>query len=139
MTISDTAETGYILEVDLTYPRHLHVLHNQYPLAVEHLTITPDMLSPQSLSIAEKLNRTPAPCQKLVPNLRDKQRYVVHYRNLQLYCSLGMVVTRIRRVMAFRQTAWLKPYIECNIRLRKLAQTTFEKDFFKLLSNSCYG
>ena len=94
LSISDNASTGYILEVDLTYPPHLHDLHNDYPLAVERLTVTPDMLSPRSKFIAERLGRKPTSCEKLVPNLMDKQHYVVHYRNLQLYCSLGMIVTQ---------------------------------------------
>ena len=46
MNMSDEQQTGYILEVDLEYPKHLHESHNSFPLAPEHLTITEAMLSP---------------------------------------------------------------------------------------------
>jgi hypothetical protein len=46
LALTDDQETGYILEVDLEYPEHLHESHNSFPLAPEHLKINEDMLSP---------------------------------------------------------------------------------------------
>ena len=37
--------------------------------------------------------------QKLVPNLMDKNYYVVHYRNLQLYLSLGTKLKNVHRIL----------------------------------------
>ncbi|GBL85266.1 hypothetical protein AVEN_145574-1, partial [Araneus ventricosus] len=136
----DDATTGYILEVDMEYPPELHDLHNNYPLAPERMTITPDMLSPTALNILNEMNIKPAlKSEKLVPNLYNKQNYVLHYRNLKLYLSLGLKLTKIHRVMKFTQRCWLKDYINFNTEQRKHAKTAFEKDFFKLLNNAVYG
>ena len=124
---------GYVLEVDLEYPDHLHDRHNDYPLAVEHLTVTRDMLSEYNAeSLFDKQS-----C--LVPNLHNKVKYVTHIKNLKLYKQLGMVVTKIHRVLEFQQFPWLKSYINFNTDKRKAATSDFEKDFFKLMSNSVYG
>ena len=99
--VADDAEDGYILEVDLEYLAHLHVAHNDYTLAPEKMHITRDMLSPY------QLNNFPVThgCEKLVPNLHDKTKYVLHYRNLKLYLKHGMKLTKIHRVIKFRQSA----------------------------------
>ena len=71
--LSNWRTESCILEVDLECPKELHNLHNDYPLAPERL----------------KVNKT----EKLIPNLNDKKKYVVHYENLKLYESLGMKIT----------------------------------------------
>jgi hypothetical protein len=139
MGVAEDADYGYILEVDLDYPARLHDSHNCYPLAVERVKLTRDMLSPTAVSLNEQLGRKYTSSEKLVPNLNDKTKYVVHYRNLQLYLHHGMVLCKIHQVIKFRQTPWLEPYISKNTDLRKMAKSTFEKDFFKLLNNSMYG
>ncbi|KFM82189.1 hypothetical protein X975_00680, partial [Stegodyphus mimosarum] len=75
---------------------------------------------------------------KLVPNLFPKQRYVLHYRNLKLHVFLGLQVTKIRRILKFKQFPWLKSYIAFNTEQRKRAKTSFEKDLFKLLNNAVF-
>ena len=77
--------------------------------------------------------------EKLVPNLRDKERYVPHYRNLQLYLSLGMRLTKVHRALRFEQSPWMEPYIQMNTELRKKATSDFEKDLYKLMNNSVFG
>ena len=111
-------EIGYILEVDLDYPKGLHDDHSDYPLAPEHLTINK--------------------CRKLTPNLQHKLNYIVHIDNLQYYISKGLVLKKIHRVVKFNQSAWLKPYIEKNSKLRQMAKNEFEKDYYKLLNNAFY-
>ena len=74
--------------------------------------------------------------EKLTPNLMAKQQYVLHYRNLQLYLSLGMRLTKVHRILRFRQAPWMRSYIDFNTELRKSSTTDFEKDFYKLLNNA---
>jgi hypothetical protein len=76
---------------------------------------------------------------KLVPNLRNKERYIVHYRNLKLYLSLGMRLKKIHRALRFNQRPWMEPYIKHNTELRKRATNDFEKDLYKLMNNSVFG
>ena len=85
---------GYILEVQLKYPEGLHKLHNDYPLAPEKLAITYDVLD-YCKEIADEYGTKVGNVKKLVPNLGDKTNYVLHCRNLQLYWSLGMKLTKI--------------------------------------------
>ncbi|XP_048582217.1 uncharacterized protein LOC125561810 [Nematostella vectensis] len=108
-----------ILEVDLEYPHHLHDLHNDYPLA------------PESIGLGK--------VDKLVPNLNDKTKYVIHHETLRLYVSFGLKVTKIHRGVTFEESAWLEPYIDLNTDLRAKATNDFEKDFFKLMNNSVFG
>ena len=136
--IPDDSE-GYILEVDLKYPKELHDLHNDYPLAPEKMKICPEMLSPYCKQLSDDLNLGSVAIPKLVPNLNDKTNYIVHYRNLKLYLALGMEVTRIHRVLVFQQSPWLKAYIDFNTERRKHAANDFEKDFYKLMNNAVFG
>ena len=94
-TVTDEADTGYILEVDLEYPPELHDLHSDYPVAPEKMKITHEMLAPYQQNLKEKLGYKPTKAEKLVPNLWNKQKYVIHYRNLKQYLSLGMKLTKI--------------------------------------------
>ena len=76
---------------------------------------------------------------KLVPNLGNKTNYVLHYRNLQLYLSLGMKLTKIHRVLKLKQFDWMEEYIDFHTEKRMNAVNSFEKYFFKLMINSVYG
>ena len=136
---NDESEKGLILEVDLEYPEESHDLHNDYPLAAEKIKVTEDMLSPYCREIAEKFKVKVGLVKKLVPTLSNKEKYVLHYRNLQLYMSLGLKLTKIHRALEFNQSPWLKPYIDFNTKKRAEAKNSFEKDFFKLMNNSVFG
>ena len=108
-----------VLEVDLEYPEDLHDLHNDYPLAPERLKT--------------------GGVEKLIPNLWNKSKYIIHHKTLKLYESLGLKIMRIHRGIKFEESAWLKPYITLNTDLRTNARNDFEKDFFKLMNNSVFG
>ena len=108
-----------ILEVDLEYPRSLHDLHNDYSLASEQMNI----------------NKV----KKLIPNLGDKEKYVLYYENLEQYESLGLTIKKIHRGIRFEESQWLEKYIALNTKLRTAAENEFEKDFFKLMNNSVFG
>ena len=112
--------TPCILEVDLTYPEELHDLHNDYPLCPERVECDKGV-------------------KKLIPNLRNKNNYVVHYKTLMQYLSLGMELKKIHRGIKFIESDFLKPYIDKNTNLRTQAKNNFEKDFFKLMNNSVFG
>ena len=101
MSISKKSPIGFFLEVDLEYPDELHELHNDYPLAPEKLAVSSDMLSKYCKKIADKYEIKVGDVKKLIPNLGNKTNYVVYYRNLQLYLSLGMKLTKIHRVLEF--------------------------------------
>ena len=88
--------------------------------------------------IADKYEIKVGDVNKLIPNLGIKTNYVVHYRNLQLYLSLGMKLTKIHRVLKFKQSDWMKKYIDFNSEKRMNATNDFEKYFFKLMTNSVY-
>ena len=75
----------------------------------------------------------------MIPNLVNKSKYVLHYRNLQLYLSLGMKLTKIYKVLQFKQSNCMKKYIDFNTEKRKNATDDFKKDLFKLMINSVYG
>ena len=110
---------GCVLEVDLEYPSHLHDDHNDYPLAPEKLTING--------------------VDKLTPNLQDKKNMVLHAASLQQYRSLGMKLQKIHRGIKFHEEEYMKPFIELNTKMRTAAKNAFEKNFYKLMSNSVYG
>ena len=130
---------GLILEVDLEYPQELHDLHNDYPLAPEKTKVSSGMLSEYCKKIADKYNISIGLVNKLIPTLRDKEGYVLHYRNLQLYLDLGLKIKKVHRELKFDQSPWLKQYIDFNTEKRKHAKNSFEKDFFKLMNNSVFG
>ena len=133
---------GYILEVDLEYPKELHGLHNDYPMAPEVMNVKADMLSDKQIEIYDFLNHTKPTDEKtnkLVLNLNDKEKYVIHIRTLQFYLKQGLKLKKIHRAIKFEQKEVLKPYIEFNTEKRKNARNDFEKDVYKLMNNAIFG
>lgn len=114
-------DIGYILEVDLEYPFHLHNYHNDFPFC------------------AQKFAPPGSKTSKLIPNLYDKFFYVIHFSHLKTCLKHGLLLKKIHRVIQFNQSPYLKQYIDMNTELRKKAKSIFEQDFFKLLNNSIFG
>ena len=117
-SILEKSPIGYFLEVDLEYPKKLHELHNNYPLGPEKLAIPYDM-SDYCKRIADKYGINVGNVKKLAPNLGGKTNYIVRYRNFQLYLSLGIKLTKIHKVLKFKQSDWMKIYIDFNTKKRK--------------------
>ena len=105
--------------MDVRYPKRLHELHNDLPFFPERLKIDK--------------------CNKLVCNLFNKKKYVIHINSLKQALNHGLKLKKIHRVIEFNQEEWLKPYIDMNTELRKAAKNDFEKDLFKLMNNSVFG
>ena len=109
-----------ILEVDLEYPENLHDLHNDYPFCPEKVKCENGV-------------------EKLIPNLNDKTKYIIHYKNLIQCLRAGIKLKKIHRGIKFVESEWMKPYIDKNTNLRAMAKNNFEKDFYKLMNNSVFG
>ena len=103
---------GLISEVDPEYPRELHDLHNDYPVAPEKAKVSKNMLSRYCKKIAEKYKISIGQVNKLIPMLKSKEKYVLHHRNLQLYLDLGLNLTKVYGVLEFDQSPWFKQYID---------------------------
>ena len=117
--LATRTDKGYILEVDVSYPKKLHSPHNDLPFMCERMEING--------------------VEKLVPNLRDKKNYVIHIQALNQALQHGLILDRIYQVIEFDQSSWLKTYIDFNTQLRTAATNDFGKDFFKLMNNSVFG
>jgi len=109
---------NYTLEVDLHYPKELHDLRNDYPLA-------PERYKPEGSF-----------CEKLCGTFYDKNDYIIDIRNQIFYLQKGLVLNKINRVVEYKQKKWLKEYVDLNTSLRTKANNDFEKDYFKLMKNS---
>jgi len=123
MSVPEDSPVGLIVDCDLEYPSHLHDAHSDYPLAPEHLTVSPEMLSP---FVSDLLGQGWRPAEKLIPNLYSKTHYVTHYHNLQYYVKQGLVLNKIHRVLSFVQRPWLKSWIDFCTTQRKNAKTDFQ-------------
>ena len=115
---NENKDKEYILEVDVKYPRKLHDLHSDLPFLPKRMKIDK--------------------CKKLVCNLRNKKKYVVHIQSLKQALNHGLKLKKIHRIIEFNQEAWLKPYIDMNMELRKVAKDDFEEDLFKLMNNAVF-
>ena len=114
----EDSDKGYIFEVDVKHPKRLHDLHSDLPFL------------PKRMKIGK--------CKKIVCNLRNKKKYVIHIKSLKQALNYGLKLKKVHRIIEFNQESWLKPYIDMNTELRKIAKNYFEKDFFKL-NNAVFG
>ena len=130
MNIKSNSSTGYVLEVDIEYPQELHDTHNDYPLAPEKISIPKEWLSDYCLKIANARNITKGTVKKLVPNLTNKNNYLIYYRNLQQCLELGMKLKKIHRILKFKQSDWMRSYIDFSTQKRAISNNESDKNFF---------
>ena len=138
-SIAENSLVGYILEVDLEYCKELHEKHNDYRLFPENTEVGYNTLSKYCKDIADCYGIKIGGVKKLIPNLGDKVKYVVHYENLKYYLLLGMQLIKIHKVLSFKQSNWLKTYVDFNTEKRKQSRDEFSKIMYKLLNNCIYG
>ena len=108
MSISEKIPTDIFQKLTFEYPEELHELHNDFPLAPEKLSVSSDMLSKYCKKVDDKYEIKAGDIKKGISNLGNKTNYVVHYRNLQLYLPLGIKLTKIHRVLKFKQSDWME-------------------------------
>lgn len=132
MDLKDDGDTGFIFEVDLEYPKHLHRLHNDFPFCPERKKLPKDAIRLLGGGV-----NTAHP--KLLLTLENKEKYVIHYRMLKLALHHGLILKKVHRILQFDQSLWLKSYIDLNIEMRKKAQNDFDKAFYKYLINAIFG
>ena len=113
------SDHGYLPEVDVSYPKELHDLHNDIPFMCTKM----------------KVNGVEKP----IPNLYHKRRYIIHVRALKQALDHVLVLEKIHRCIKSKQSPWMKEYIDFNTKLRTAAKNDFEKDFYKLMNNSVFG
>ena len=119
MKMKWNSKKGWILEVDLEYPEELHDVHNDYQLAPEKKAINPEQMSEYQRRLMADLDLAMPNTEKLVLTLEDKEKYVVHYKNLQFYLSQGMRLQKVHRMIEFNQEPWMKPNIRMNTEFRE--------------------
>jgi hypothetical protein len=112
---------GYTLEVDLEISKEIQDFLDDLPVA-------PEAGCPPGSKV-----------KKLLLSHKSKEHYVVHGRLLKLWLELGVKVTKIHRIVEYRQENIFAKYIDNNTRKRAAANNDFDKDFFKLKNNSLYG
>jgi len=139
-------ERGMFLEVDLNYPKKLHKLHEDFPLAPERYKITYNELSPINQFLYKKMQKNTSQdtyCEKkLIPTFHNRKYYILHIKCLLFYLSHGLILKKIHRIVSFKQKPFLKEYILTLTNLRSISAAknlTFFVNVFKLLANSTYG
>ena len=110
------SDIEYLLEVDVHFPKNLHRLHSDLPYLPE-------------------INK----CSKLINTLHDKKKLCYPHKSFKGSTRSWLKLTKVLKVIGFKQIAWLKPYINMNTKLRTNATNNFFKDFFKLMNNAVFG
>jgi len=142
LNYDENSDKGYILKVDLEYPKELHDLHRDYPLLAESRTVKASEVSDVSKDIFKSYTKkdvTDGISPKLILDYNDKHNYVIHISNLKYYLQSGIKLKRIVKCIEFNQKAFLEPYMTLNTNLRKKAKTEIDKDFYKLMNVSVFG
>ena len=138
-SIAENSLVEYILEADLEYYKELHIYTMIIHYVLKKIEISSDKLSRYCKDIADCYGIKNGGVKKLIPNLGEKVKYVVQYKDLKYYLSLGMKLIKIHRILSFKQSNWLKSYIDFNTKKRQESPDEFNKNLYKLFVNCIYG
>ncbi|XP_075244999.1 uncharacterized protein LOC142339108 [Convolutriloba macropyga] len=135
----DDAEFGYIVCVDVDYPDSIYDAHEDFPLAPTREPVDSMWLSSYQLDLLEERHLPKVSnCNKLLQTLYDEKDYTLHYVTLNNYDRNSLKVSKLRKVLKFRQSKWMAKYIELKTRLRQAATSKIAENF-KLMNNSAFG
>ena len=129
----DDPDYGYLVEINLKNPQLLHESHRDYPLAPTKEVVQKSWLNRYQTNLSEEMknNENCGPAtgkvKKRLQTLHDKTHYIIHYKLLKLYANLDLIVTKLNRIVKFKQELWLEPYITLNTNKRKAAKNKFEE------------
>lgn len=140
--VCENGDTGFIIECSLDYPDMFHADHNSIPLAAHKQDITEQMLSPYAKTALEMMRGKAGgkyKATKLTSSFERREKYVCHGINLKLYLELGMKLTEVHRIIAFKQQPFIEPYINFCAKMRAESKTKSRSNIFKMCSNAVFG
>jgi hypothetical protein len=126
-------DVGAFVQCDVEYPKELHDDHSDFPRLPETMVVQDHMISESQKSSTRGKNV------KLVAHLFNREKYTCHVSVLKFAVSMGLKITKVHQVLEFKQSAWLRPWIDLNTMHRKAATTKAMQDYFKLMSNAVFG
>ena len=136
LQIPDDNEYGFFIECDLEYPVEIKEKTKNFPFCPYQTKADPDLLSGYMNNVNQPNYK---PTRKLMCDVTNKSKYMIHYRMFKFYLNQGMKVTKIHTIYKFKQSTWLGKYIDHNTQKRTVAKTNFEKDLYKLMNNAFFG
>ena len=136
LEIPDDNEYGYFIECDLEYPVEIKEKTKNFPFCPYQTKADPDLFSAYMNNLSQPNYKTTS---KLMCDVTNKSKYMIHYRMFKFYLNQGMKVTKIHSIYKFKQSPWLGKYIDHNTQKRTVAETNFEKDLYKLMNNAFFG
>ena len=132
----DCSNIGYVLIVDLIYPDNIKHKSKNFPFCPENKIINPNKFTEYMKEHVPNPHRSTI---KLICDQTNKEYYIVHYRNLNFYLRMGMIISKVHKVVSFDQSPWLEKYIDYNTKKRAQADSDFKKDYHKNLICSFFG
>ena len=132
----DSNEFGYFIECDLEYPGEIKEKTKNFPFCPYQTKADPHLFSGYMNSVNQPNYK---PTSKLMCDVTNKSKYMIHYRMFKFYLNQGMKVTKMHTIYRFKQSPWLGKYIDHNTQKRTVAKTNFEKDLYKLMNNAFFG
>ena len=132
----DDNEYGFFIECDLEYPVEIKEKTKNFPFCQYQTKADPNLFSGYMNNVNQPNYK---PTSKLICDVTNKSKYMIHYRMFKFYLNQGMKVTKIHTIYKFKQSPWLGKYIDHNTQKRTVAKTNFEKDLYKLMNNAFFG
>ena len=122
----DCSNIGYVLRGDLIYPDSIKNKSENFPFCPENKIVHPDNFTEL---MKEHVPKPYRPTSKLICDQTKKKYYIIHYRNLKFYLRMGMIISKVHRIVSFDQSPWLEKYIDYNTKTRAQIDSDFKKDY----------